>query len=240
MIDLAIKDAFALIVIMTPEAKASEYVTYEWAFAWGVGVKVIPIMLKTTPLHPRLEALQYLDFTVPKSRPWERLIEEARSAASSPLAYTVRIPLNAPPFIRQAVIALDSAYSEERISAIETLVQSKSSEVQMVLLEALKHPITDVREAAVAALGEIGDASVVAALSETLHDTDEVVRSAAAAALGKIGDASAVPALRKFLNERKVYSSNVDRGLYEYNYLSYLDQAFHSANEAIRKIEKRS
>src|SRR6266571_9375290 len=51
-IDLAIKNAFALIVIMTPEAKVSEYVTYEWAFAWGVGVKVIPIMLKTTPLHP--------------------------------------------------------------------------------------------------------------------------------------------------------------------------------------------
>src|SRR5947208_1733510 len=99
-IDQSIKDAFALIVIMTPEAKASEYVTYEWAFAWGVGVKVIPIMLKTTLLHPRLEALQYLDFTAPKSRPWGRLIEEARSAASSPLAYSVRIPRNAPPFIR--------------------------------------------------------------------------------------------------------------------------------------------
>ena len=43
MIDLSIKNAFALIVIMTPEAKASEYVTYEWAFAWGVVVKVIPV-----------------------------------------------------------------------------------------------------------------------------------------------------------------------------------------------------
>ncbi|HEY5005730.1 MAG TPA: toll/interleukin-1 receptor domain-containing protein [Ktedonobacteraceae bacterium] len=35
-IDQAIKNSFALIVIMTPEAKASEYVTYEWAFAWGL------------------------------------------------------------------------------------------------------------------------------------------------------------------------------------------------------------
>ena len=57
-IDEAIKSAFALIVIMTPEAKASEYVTYEWSFAWGAGVRVIPILLKPTPLHPRLEALQ--------------------------------------------------------------------------------------------------------------------------------------------------------------------------------------
>ncbi len=42
-IDQAIKDACALIVIMSPEARASEYVTYEWAFAWGAGVKVIPV-----------------------------------------------------------------------------------------------------------------------------------------------------------------------------------------------------
>jgi len=55
-IDLAIKNAFALIVIMTPEAKSSEYVTYEWAFAWGVGIRVIPVMLRPTELHPRLEA----------------------------------------------------------------------------------------------------------------------------------------------------------------------------------------
>jgi uncharacterized protein YciU (UPF0263 family) len=44
-IDEAIRSAVALIVVMTPSAKSSEYVTYEWAFAWGAGVKVIPILL---------------------------------------------------------------------------------------------------------------------------------------------------------------------------------------------------
>ncbi len=34
-IDQAIKASLALVVVMSPEAKASEYVTYEWAFAWG-------------------------------------------------------------------------------------------------------------------------------------------------------------------------------------------------------------
>ena len=62
-IDNGIKNAVALIVVMTPEARASDYVTYEWAFALGYGIKVIPIMLKTTPLHPRLDVLQYIDFT---------------------------------------------------------------------------------------------------------------------------------------------------------------------------------
>src|SRR5450759_3535943 len=60
-IDDAIKNAFALIVIMTPEAKSSELVTYEWAFALGAGVNVIPVLLENTILHPRMEALQYLD-----------------------------------------------------------------------------------------------------------------------------------------------------------------------------------
>ena len=75
-IDEAIRSAGALIVVMTPSAKDSEYVTYEWAFAWGAGVKVIPILLKPTQLHPRLDSLQYLDFTNRRARPWSRLINE--------------------------------------------------------------------------------------------------------------------------------------------------------------------
>lgn len=73
-IDQAIKKSRALIAVMSVEARASEYVTYEWAFAWGAGVKIIPIMLKETPLHPRLATLQYLDFTKRTARPWDRLL----------------------------------------------------------------------------------------------------------------------------------------------------------------------
>ena len=39
-IDNAIRNSFALIAVMTPEAFKSQYVTYEWAFALGVGIKV--------------------------------------------------------------------------------------------------------------------------------------------------------------------------------------------------------
>jgi hypothetical protein len=69
-IDQAIRDAKALLAIASPEARASEYVTYEWAFAWGCGTEVIPIMLRQTTLHPRLATLQYLDFTNHIARPW--------------------------------------------------------------------------------------------------------------------------------------------------------------------------
>ena len=198
-IDLAIKNSFALIVIMTPRAKASEYVTYEWAFAWGVGIRVIPIMLTPTDLHPRLEALQYLDFTSAKSRPWDRLIEEVKTASDAPLTHSINIPLNSPPFIRQAVASLDSANIGDRAAAIETLSTARTSTAYTVLREALKHPLPDVRWQAAEALGKIQDSAAVPALIEALADPDERVRWLSAEALGKINSPAAVPALIKAL-----------------------------------------
>ena len=174
-IDLAIKNAFALIVIMTPEAKASEYVTYEWAFAWGVGIRVIPVMLKPTELHPRLEALQYLDFTKAKSQPWDKLIEEVRAASRAPLTHSISIPLNSPPFIRQAVESLDSAVMGDRSGAIETLATANTPAAWTVLREALEHPLPDVRSKAAQALGIIKDPVAVPALIEALKNPRERV-----------------------------------------------------------------
>jgi len=77
-IDQAIEESDALVVVMTPEARQSEYVTYEWAYALGAGIPVIPIMLRSTQFHPRLEALQFLDFTNRRARPWSELIEALR------------------------------------------------------------------------------------------------------------------------------------------------------------------
>jgi tetratricopeptide (TPR) repeat protein len=84
-IDQAIQQAFALIVIMSPAAKASEYITYEWAYAWGRGIRVIPLMYKHTDLHPRLKSLQYLDFTncYTSHRPWHKLIDVLKRVAST-------------------------------------------------------------------------------------------------------------------------------------------------------------
>lgn len=62
-IDAAIEQCFALLVVVSPQSKSSEYVTYEWSYALGAGIKVLPLLLKPTPLHPKLADLQYLDFT---------------------------------------------------------------------------------------------------------------------------------------------------------------------------------
>src|SRR5438874_5341165 len=106
-IDRAIKDAFALIVIMTPEARISEYVTYEWGFAQGAEVTVIPIMLKPTKLHPRLEMFQYLDFTTSNrmARPWDILIKALKKASDIYKLRGIEISNDIPALIKQAVDA---------------------------------------------------------------------------------------------------------------------------------------
>src|SRR6266516_3423252 len=98
-IDEAIKNAFALIVIMSPEAKASEYVVYELAFAWGAGIKVLPVLHKDTPLHPRLEALQHLNFTNRTTRPWNTLLNTVQKIADTFSFSTPPIPQNTSPSI---------------------------------------------------------------------------------------------------------------------------------------------
>lgn len=98
-IDQAIQQSFALIVIMSPAAKASEYITYEWAYAWGKGVKVIPVMYKQTDLHPRLKSLQYLDFTN-RTRPWDALMNTLRRAADASSSVSP-IPASSIPLVPQ-------------------------------------------------------------------------------------------------------------------------------------------
>jgi len=80
-IDDGIRGSAALIVVMTPAAKASEYVAYEWAFARGAGIKVIPILRKPTALHPLLESLQHFDFT--EHQAWDKLIALLQEASES-------------------------------------------------------------------------------------------------------------------------------------------------------------
>jgi tetratricopeptide (TPR) repeat protein len=80
-IDQAIRDACALIVILSPAAESSSSIIYQWAFACGSGIAVIPVMSKSTRLHPRLEALHALDFTG-HIRPWESLVSALKAAAS--------------------------------------------------------------------------------------------------------------------------------------------------------------
>jgi len=82
-IDDAILKSHALLLVLSPDSKMSEYVTYEWAFALGSGLRIVPLMLRDTSIHPRLEAFQYLDFTNRRARPWSKLFSLLHDIADS-------------------------------------------------------------------------------------------------------------------------------------------------------------
>jgi tetratricopeptide (TPR) repeat protein len=90
-IDTSIREALAVIVLMSPEAQKSEYVTYEWSFALGARVPLLPIIIqKVENLHPRLKPLQYEDLSA-SSNPhfdeviaWLKTLRDQRAANAQP------------------------------------------------------------------------------------------------------------------------------------------------------------
>jgi CheY-like chemotaxis protein len=79
-IDRGIAQSDAMIVILTPASCASSYVTYEWGFALGMKKKVIPILHEDCQVHPRLEAIQHLDFRDHRNAQWDVLAREIKDA----------------------------------------------------------------------------------------------------------------------------------------------------------------
>ena len=203
-INLAIKDSFALVVIITPDSKTSEYVTYEWAFAQGAGVKIVPVLLRPTKLHPQLEILQYLDFTDPYVQPWERLIGRLKELQGQFQTNTLSLPNDTPNPVRSAVLALDSHNPDDRRSALRTLAQINHPTAYTALVNAVRHPMRDVRvDAAFMLAKQSGnkDTSAVPGLIEALYDEDSRLRTAAVKVLGEIGDPNVVPEFLILLNK---------------------------------------
>lgn len=203
-INYAIKEAFALVLVISPEARQSEYVTYEWAFAQGAGVKIVPVMLRPTAMHPQLEMLQYLDFTDRARPPWDKLIRRLWEVQGESQPYTVSVARDAPPAVKSAVAALDSHNADERRQALKSLAQMNHKAAYAALVGAVQHPMRDVRVDAAFLLAKqtnYQEAAAVPGLLDALHDDDARLRAAAAKALGEIGDPSAVPELLQIMNK---------------------------------------
>ena len=72
-IENQISMADAVIVAISPASCDSKYVTFEWSFALGRGVPVIPVMIAATAadeIHPRLRSQPVHDF---KGEDWHTL-----------------------------------------------------------------------------------------------------------------------------------------------------------------------
>ena len=88
-VDNAIGDSFAMIVVLTPQSLQSAMVTYEWSFALGIGLTVIPILFKEAQIPRRLLVLRCLDFS--EYRAWEDLTDLLKEVESAYNPDNVRI-----------------------------------------------------------------------------------------------------------------------------------------------------
>jgi predicted nucleotide-binding protein len=73
-IDQQLMNADIVLVILTPDAYNSIYVTYEWGFGMGQGKKIIPLFHKETKVHPRLNVYHYQSFISSEDSNCEKLV----------------------------------------------------------------------------------------------------------------------------------------------------------------------
>lgn len=188
-IDQAIRKSFAVLVVLSPAADASKYVTYEWACAWGAEIKVIPLLLEPTRFHPRIESLQFIDFSDENNRPWPKLqaaVKKAQAQHSS---------TNLSQITRNAIEALHNFDPEVRTRAATLLAEYKHEAVVKALSDSLDDPHPSVQEAAVISLGHIGMVDAVPALLRTCRSQNSDLRFFATKSLGQIDDPSVIGGL---------------------------------------------
>src|ERR1043166_3395048 len=95
-IEEAISECLAVLVALSTNSADSAYVTYEWAYALGKGKAVIPMKLTECEIHPKLETIQHLDFTIPTALPWASLVERIREIETDLEPNAENDPVNAP------------------------------------------------------------------------------------------------------------------------------------------------
>jgi TIR domain/HEAT repeats len=110
-IDEAIASSRAVVVLKSPASDSSKYVIYEWSFALGLGLPVLPIDLGSTAAHPHLQSLHHLAYKSEDASFWERLKTEL-GVLSDPLV----------PWIRENRTRLLSPFPEDRTAALEKLI----------------------------------------------------------------------------------------------------------------------
>ena len=170
-IEEAIRGALAVALVLSERAAASAYVSFEWAFALGAGIPVLPLLLKIQPnsLHPRLTTLQALDFSNYMLRPWDALARSLKALSQAERPLSVAVPRDAPMFVQQAVRSLDSSDASERAAAMKLLTELTDPGTREVLAEALRHPLADVRESAAQALAELKDLRAIPVVLEAIR-----------------------------------------------------------------------
>ena len=92
-IDRAIRDSDALIVVLSPDSSASEWVQKETLLAMKLRKPIVPILLRETEIPVQFINLQFVDFRGDTEEATQRLFEAISTSIDSPKTITKRPPI---------------------------------------------------------------------------------------------------------------------------------------------------
>ncbi|MBL8161005.1 MAG: TIR domain-containing protein [Anaerolineae bacterium] len=223
-LDDAIRAAFALLVISTPQGSAFDYVAYEWTFALGVGVRVIPLLFEPVTLPPRLRGLPALDCTNPARRPWVALLRLLREVQSE--HEFNRQAARTPDSLRPMMAAFQSDDPADLRTALASIEKMDDWAARETLVNIMRHPAQNVRTAAALALARSGDSRTVPTLMEALLRGDNrEIQTAALRALIEVNPDKmleiVLDALKDDQKRTRVSAELVEQSIPSHVFLSY-------------------
>lgn len=157
VIDDKIKLSWAMIALINRDAAKSKYIHYEYGVAIGAGKPIIPILLekltKSTPIHPRLDPTQYIDFTrvydwpsLKKALQREDLKIEVRQEMGTSLADAIKSIVLSIAYGKTSAsdiaygLAMRKLISIEDYDEIIAALDQQATQKQSMLDDLLSHP----------------------------------------------------------------------------------------------------
>jgi hypothetical protein len=193
VIDNAIKASLGVIVIVSPASMSSQYVTYEWAFALGLGKPVIPVVYESPAphlIHPQIQDLHQWNFTNSRNRPRKKLLKNLRDIDQEQFV---------PPMVERALDTLLYQYdSSVWPPAIKTLERYPHGQAAEALAKAIEHDLDEISIQCALALARktnFRDTRAISGLDRALKASQGNVTHAAIDALKRIGVDEAVKCL---------------------------------------------
>lgn len=136
-IESGIRNSDVVIVALSSSSTKSSYVTFEWAYALGREKVIIPLKLDSCEVHPRLEPIQYLDFSNQGSLPWETLIQRIKEVGDDATLKSEVRPTPDPGSLDNARVKEVLAYLNQRgyqmitYARLKDLLDSKMTDAEI-------------------------------------------------------------------------------------------------------------
>lgn len=169
-IDEALRNSFALVLVVSPRAMNSMYMGYEMAFAWALDLRIVPITIDGADhesFHPRLKGRQKRNFG--STRPWNDLLEDLARARAGARGSQYAIPRDTPPAVVNAANELSSTDKGKRTIAIRALMENIHPSAKQILLNHLTDHQRAVRFEVAFELAKLQEIQAIGPIIEALY-----------------------------------------------------------------------